>query len=143
MITCYFGIEASNMTGGQKNTIVTGLQGLGDNVSIYPNFRNHWRVRNDDNAMIFEARFDDTNLTILAMRTRLASSFSVSLASITTSTQDTVYGKVIDFSYLGVLRMRMIAFGMNAAGAWGTWAVSGAAARAYVATNSVDWTEVA
>lgn len=139
MTRLYFGIENLNLTAGQKNTLISGLQGLGDNAADNPSHRNHWRVRLDNDAIIFEANFDENLLTIAAIKSRLATIFSVAVGTISHSTSDNAYGKVITFTHSAQQKLRMIAFGMSAGGAWGTWDSSNAAARAYLAVNSAAW----
>lgn len=138
-IRCYFGIENLNLTAQQKNTLITGLQVLGvSNQSQYPNERNHWRVRPDNNAVIFEALFDEDTLTIDAIKQRLATIFNVDMATISHSTsQHATYGLVVTFIHATQQKLRMVAFGHN--GGWGSHEISHAAADAYLIANAVAW----
>lgn len=138
-IRCYFGIENLNLTTGQKNTLITGLQALGQNNSgNLPNEKNHWRIRPDNNAVIFEALFNEDNLSIDAIKARLAAIFSVAVGTITHSTNQTAYGLVVNFVHGGQNKIRSIAFGMTG-GVWPSWSDSNAAARAYLTANAAQW----
>jgi len=140
-IKCYFGIENLNLTNPQRNTLVAELQALGENNNGFaPNERNHWRIRTDNNAAIFEALFNEDNLTIAAIKARLATIFNVAVGTITHSTSQSAYGLVVTFIQGGQDKVRSVAFGYNGS-AWGTWADSNAAVRAYLAANAVAWGE--
>jgi hypothetical protein len=136
----YFGIENLNLTAPQKQTLINGLLTIGANESSnQPCERMHTRTRNDNDAVIFEALVNEDNLTLLAIRTRLANIFSVAVGTITTSTNQVAnIGLVVTFIHGGQNKIRMMAFGHNGS-AWGTTAQSRSAAQAYLAANAVDW----
>jgi hypothetical protein len=139
----YFGIEnipTTGLTAQQKQTLINGLLTIGANEnSPQPCERMHTRVRNDNDAVIFEALVNEDNLTVLAIRTRLANLFSVALNTITTSVnQVPSIGPVTTFSHSGVPKIRMVAFGHNGTN-WGTTAQSKAAALDYLASNAAEW----
>jgi hypothetical protein len=134
----YFGIENLNLTNPQKQMLIDGIKGLGDNNSPYPNFRNHSRLRLDNNAILFEANFDETSVTIAAIKARLATIFSVAAGTISHSTIQSAYGLVVTFTHSAQQKMRMIAFGHDGAN-WGTWEQSNAAARGYLLANAAQW----
>jgi hypothetical protein len=143
MTALYFGMESLNLTAGQRNTLVTELQSLGnDNNSPFPNLRNHSRVRPDNLAVIFEADFDESTITIAAIKQRLATIFNVAVGTITHSVIDVSYGKVITMIQGGQNRIRMVCFGMSAGGVWPGWSASNAAARAYLSANAAAWGNV-
>jgi hypothetical protein len=52
----------------------------------------HWRVRLDNDAVIFRARFQDNDLTTVNLRQFLANTFSVALANISAGTTSTTFG---------------------------------------------------
>lgn len=138
-IKCYFGIENLNLTNGQRNTLVAELQSLGENNNGFaPNERNHWRIRLDNNAAIFEALFNENHLTIAAIKSRLATIFGVAVGTISHSTSQVSYGLVVTFTHSAQQKMRLVAFGHNGS-AWGTWAESNAAVRAYLTANAAAW----
>lgn len=139
MTHCYFGIENINLTNGQRNTLVAGLQTLGtSNSDPQPCNRNHWRIRTDNDAAIFEADFDENTLTIAAIKQRLATIFSVAVGTITHSTSQSAYGLVVTFIHGGQNKIRSVAFGHNGS-AWGTYADSKAAVLAYLQANAAAW----
>lgn len=79
----YFGLEDLNLNASQRQTLVEGLQALGVfNNDNNPGFRNHWRIRLDNRAIIFEAWFDEDTLTISAIKNRLATIFGVPIGNI-------------------------------------------------------------
>lgn len=142
-IHLYFGIENLNLTAPQKATFIEALQGLGQNNSgDKPNEKNHWRVRLDNDAVIFEALFSEDNLTIAAIKQRLATIFGVAVGTISHSTsQNATYGLIVTFIHSAQNKVRMVAFGNNGS-AWGTWAQSNQAVRDYLAANAAAWGEV-
>lgn len=138
----YLGIENLNLTAPQKNTFITAIQGLGQaNNGSAPNLRNHWRVRQDNEAVIFEALFDESQLTIAAIKSRLATIFGVAVGTISHSTQQHAsYGLIVTFTHSAQDKMRMVGFGNNGS-AWQSIEVSRAATLAYLAANAAAWGE--
>lgn len=139
----YFGIENLAMTNGQRNTLFAELVALGrEDLSPHPNRRMQYRARLDNQAGIFEAVFDETQLTIEAVKSRLATIFGVSVASIThtvtTPTLGGVASTVITFTRTGTDYLRMAGFGLSG-GVWPSWEQSRLAAIAYLAANSAAW----
>lgn len=139
----YWYLESLNLTAGQRNTLRDGLLTIGkrDN-SPQPCERMHARVRTDNNAVIFEAWIEENDLTIAAIKSRLATLFGVAVGTITHSVNQTVYGVVVTFIQGGQNRIRLGSFGHNGA-VWGTTEESASAARAYLAANANDWGDVA
>lgn len=134
----YFGIEALNISNQQRNTLVAELQSLGeDNAGPRPERRNHWRTRLDNQAVIFEALFNEDHLTIAAIKQRMATIFGINVSLITHSTNQVAYGLVVTYIRGGVNRLRSIAFGYD--GGWPATSVSRAAAQAYLAANAAEW----
>lgn len=137
----YFYLEALNITAGQRNTLRDGLLTLGRRESsVQPCERMHSRIRNDNNAIIFEAWLEEDDLTIAAIKARLATLFSVAVGTITHSVNQSVYGVVVTFIQGGQNRIRLGSFAHNGTN-WGTTAESAAAARAYLAANAAEWGE--
>ena len=132
----YFYIEDLGLTDNQRATLVDVLRAWGlRNLSEYPNERNHWAVRPDGLAVIFEAAFDSENLTVLWFRTKLAEIFGVSIDTITATTTNTIYGPVATFKYLSTNKLRMGIFG----GITATWAESHTAVLQFLADNQDTW----
>ena len=136
----YIGLENIALTNGQKSQLVTHLQGLGlNNNDPQPNRRNHWRIRLDNDAAIFEAAFDDATISIAAVKARLGIIFSIDPAQISHSVATPSFGgfttQVIIFTYQAVQRLRIAAFGTMS----GTWTQSNAEVRGYLAANAAAW----
>jgi len=135
----YFYIEVLSLTAGQKTTLVDQLQQMGlKNNSLYPHERNHWRTRPDNNAVIFEAVFDDTLLTAESIKTRLVNIFNVPSNQVTFTTTQTAYGPVVTYTYSNVQRLRLGIFG----GLSATLQQSRDAVLAFLAANGAAWTEI-
>jgi hypothetical protein len=130
-----YGIENLALTVAQRDTLVSALRTLGENTHPNPCMRNHWRVRLDNQAVIFEASRNDEDWTVSTIRQRLANIFGANVALATASTATTAYGPVVTISYSGTPRLRMIAFG----GLLATWEESHDAALAFLAENSEEW----
>lgn len=59
----YYLLENINLTGAERDAFFALNEQEGaDNESPYPNLRNHWRTRLDDEAMIFEGDFPQLNV---------------------------------------------------------------------------------
>lgn len=134
MSTQYYGIEDLGMTAAQRQTLIAALQALGDNQSKYPNHRNHWKVRLDNLAVIFEGKFNDADWTVNSLKNKLANIFNVDPSTVGDSQQSTQYGPMVTFSRSGD-KLRMIAFG----GLLASWAESHDQVLSYLAANKEDW----
>lgn len=132
----YFYIEDLGLTLSQRQTIVDVLKAWGlRNDSIYPNLRNHWAIRPDGMAVIYEGSLDADKLTVLWFREKLADIFSVLVSKITATTVSTIYGPVATFKYLTVNKLRMGIFG----GVSATWEESHEAALLYLSDYKDLW----
>ncbi len=135
-VNLYFYIEALNMTAAQRQTLVEQLKLIGRrDADPNPKNRNHWRVRTDNLAVIFEAWFDEDHLTAVSLRNRLAAIYGVAQASITYATNQTAYGPVVTYTYNSTARLRVGVFGGTSA----SYAESQAQARAFLAANAGSW----
>jgi hypothetical protein len=134
----YFYIENLGLNAQHKQTLVAALQSWGlHNNAPNPKDRNHWRVRPDGEAMIFEAVFDANNLTVSSLQARLANLYGVNAAQIGVSTSQNQYGDVATFSYNNVDRLRVGVFAGRQAG----YAASQAAARQFITDFAGAWQE--
>lgn len=131
----YLGVENVALTAPQRQTLIDALKALGPSSDPSPARLNHWRVRLDGDAVIFESAFDDSLLTVAQFKTRLAAIFGVAVGSITSATTNPASGTLLTFSYQAVARVRVLLFG----GSTATYAESQAAAQAYLATNAALW----
>jgi hypothetical protein len=135
MAHVYYGVEAMNITVPQRNTIVAAIQAIPPMMNGMPARHNHWRVRSDNWAAIFEAYWNDADMTINAFKTRIADALGIDPATVTHSVTSTAYGPLVTFTRAGQTRLRVIQFG----GASPTWAESSAAARQYIQDNAAEW----
>lgn len=132
----YFGIENLGLNASQKQTVVENIQALGrDDSAPNPSRRLHKRVRLDNDAMIFEAVFEDGDLTIANIKQWLATIFSVATGSISHVVTTPAAGTVVTFTYNSIQRLRMVVFGGPSA----TREQSRVAAAAYIAANIAQW----
>jgi len=132
----YFYIEDLGLTDQQRLTLVDIFKARGvRNNGPFPHERNHWRIRKDDKAAIFEAVFEADELTTLWVRTRLAEIFSVPVANITASSTTTEYGPLLTFKYQTVNKLRLGIF----AGLSATWQESWEAVRHFLIDFQLDW----
>ena len=137
----YFGAENLALSAAQRATLVTALQALGPSSDPQPARLNHWRVRLDGNAAIFEAAFDENNLTIAVFKARLGVILSVDPVTIDHVTAYRNWGEqstpVATFSRSGTDYLRMALFG----GIEATWEQSRLATLGYLAVNLAEWEE--
>ena len=134
MSRLYYGIEDLGLSASQRANLVAILQQLGDNNHSQPNYRNHWRIRLDNLAVIFEANFADEDWTEVSLKTRLAGVMGIAPALVTISTASTFYGPTVTFTRT-TARLRMIAFG----GLLASWEASHQAVLAYLKANQAAW----
>jgi hypothetical protein len=137
-VNLYFYIENLAMTPAQVSILVTQLKALGQrNDDDIPRFRNHWRIRPDNQAAIFEGVFDSSDLTSLKARNRLAAIFGVTQVSVTYTTGSTAYGPLVTFTYNDTDQLRLGVF----AGVAATYADSQSAVRQFLSDNAAAWGE--
>lgn len=140
----YIGIEALNMTGGQIATLANALQMLGkEDGGDSPSRRMQpLPVRPDGRAAIFEAVFDENDLTIVAVKNFLANAFGVATNTITQSVALATFGSgltpIVTYIHSGQNRVRFAVFG----GVSATWEESRQDVKAYLALNRADWVVV-
>lgn len=139
MAHLYFGIENINLTDPQRNQLVASLQGFGLQNGGPAHLRCHWRIREDNQAAIFEADFDTADLTTLKFRTLLSTIFGVLLSSVTASAVTANFGagttQIATFTRLSTNYLRVAVFG----GVNATYEQSRQEALAYLAANRVAW----
>ena len=135
----YLGIENLNLNPTQRQTLIDGLKALGPGSNPQPAKLNHWRTRLDSQAAIFEALFDEDNLTVNKFKQRLGAIFGISWVTIGHSVQNPTYHvrttPVVTFSRTGTDYIRMALFGGTSA----TWSQSRFECIAYLLANADDW----
>ena len=135
----YFAIENLNLNASQKETLVSVLRQLGPATHPQPACLWHWRTRLDGDAAIFEALFDEDDLTVTKFKERLGNIFGVDPDTIGHSIQNPTFANrptpVVTFSRSGTDYLQMALFGGTSA----TWMQSGDECRAYLAANRDEW----
>ena len=111
----YIGIENLNLNDTQRGELIQALRSLGPSSDPQPARLCHWRTRLDGEAAIFEALFDESNLTVAKFKNRLGSIFGVDPAAIDHSIITRHFSEgntpVVTFSYLGTDYLRFAPFG--------------------------------
>lgn len=133
----YVGMENLALNNAQRSLLVQELQALGPTNETQPARINHWRIRNDNDAAIFEANFLESNLTVAKVKGWLADIFSVDAADVGHGTQVTQYGPMVTYNYPdpGTDYIRILAF----AGVGSTWEESRQKAVLYLRNNAAAW----
>ena len=131
----YIAIENVGLNATQRQILIDEIKELGPGSDPQPAKLNHWRIRLDSEAGIFEANFNEDNLTVEVFKQRLANIFGVDPSTIDHVIQQISYGPMVTFSRNSVDRLRFLAFaGVNSA-----WMESGDEARRYLKNNQSDW----
>lgn len=137
----YIGIENLNLNTSQRQTLVNELKALGPASNPQPSRLCHWRTRLDEEAVIFEALFVETNLTVAKFKQRLGVIFSVDPDTIdhTTTIHHFADGDtpVVTFSRTGTDYLRFALYGGNGI----SWMESGDECRGYLKLNQTEWEE--
>lgn len=135
----YLGIENINLNATQRQTLIAELRALGPASDSQPARLNHWRTRLDNEAVIFEALFNETNLTVARFKQRLGAIFSVDPATIDHTTQNASFAggttPIVTFSRGGTDYLQFALFG----GMGAAWMDSGDECRGYLAANREEW----
>jgi len=138
----YFGIENLALNDAQRGLLIAALRALGPASHPQPACLCHWRTRLDGQAAIFEALFDEDNITVQAFKARLGVIFGIDPATIGHSTNLVTFANrqsaVVTFSRGGTDYLRVVFFGYAGAD-WPTWMDSGDECRAYLRANAAEW----
>ncbi len=135
----YLAIENLGLNPAQKDALVDRLRGIGQKNGGKANERMQWRPRLDNQAVIFEAVFDDAQLTPASVKQFLASIFGVQASSITHVVGTASFGngttQYATFTRTGVDYLRVAIFG----GVTSTWEESRLEEHAYRLLHLADW----
>ncbi len=135
----YFAVEDLNLNVNQRQMLIEQLKKLGPAEHPSPAMRNHWRVRLDGNAVIFEALFNNNVLTVDSFRDRLAALFNVDSDTVDSRLQNVTFKNrptpIATFSWGGTDYLRFALFG----GVDAAWKDSGDECRGYLVTNQDEW----
>jgi hypothetical protein len=144
-VSLYFGAENLALTNAQRNNFRNWVLTLGQrDTSPYPNERMQPpRIRLDNQAMIFEATFEDSHITAQAFINRLGVIFGVDPATITATTTSQTWGgipnRIYTFRRNSTNYLRCVMFGFNGGGSLPSWDLSNRACLAYLAANAAEW----
>lgn len=145
MAHIYFGVKrTAAMTAPQWQTLLnlieTGSPSQ-DTVNSENRFQTRYNLLGD--AAIYEALFDDADITLERIRQRLVSAFGVADARVTVTTSlvrlTTRNSLVGAFRLDGTIYFRATIFGRNADGQGVTWEESRLECVAYLAANAAEW----
>lgn len=131
----YIAIENLALTANQRGKLITALRKLGPASDRQPERFNHRRTRLDGQAVIFEAAFNDNNISVAGIKGYLANVFGVAASTINHSVNQTQYGPVATYERGGTNYLRLVQFG----GVGSSWETSRLAAVAYLRANSAAW----
>ena len=138
-LSLYIGIENIALTAPQRATLVAALRALGPATDPQPAELMHSRVRLDNDAVIFRARFQDNDLTTNSLRQFLATTFGVAIGQITAGNTSTTFktlpSPIVTMTFAAVQQMRFVLFGGLAA----TTQQSNDEVVAYLIANAVAW----
>lgn len=137
----YFGIENLALSANQKAQLVNALKALGPAKHQRPCMLNHWRIRLDNDAAIFEALFDDSKITVQAFKSLLGAIFGINPSLVSSSNSSQAFDGhstlVITFTYNAVSYLRVALFGY--AGGWPVYEESHLEVLGYLKMNQVAW----
>ena len=131
----YIGIEVLTMTAAMRDTLVEALKKIGRQDGPYPNLINHWRIRPDGMAAIFEAEFDAGEVTPNRMTNRLEGLYNLGPGTVSQTVTQTAYGPLVTFKTGSTNRLRLIAFG----GVDVSWGESSVAVQKYLSDSKSTW----
>lgn len=140
----YILIENIGLSPAHRNALIIAFKSLGSNQSTRPPEINHWRARLDNDAVIFQASFNELNISIDALKGYLSVIYGVDVSDITHSTVPVVYSTestdIVTFTYASIDRLRMAIFGYS--GAWPTWYQSKYEVQGFLVLNSLEWGDI-
>lgn len=140
MSRCYFGIENLGLNATQKSTLVEALKKLGPAYHDQPAYLCHWRIRPDNEAVIFEADFDMDSISLSAFKNRLANIFNVPVGNINHTLSNVSFSEgnttaVLTLKYNTTNKLRVALFG----GVNPTWENSHEEVLGYIQANISLW----
>lgn len=135
----YFAVERQNISADNWAALQVVFESMGTLDSRFPCYNNHQRTRLDEDATIYESRFDTEEVSVAAFKQLLADEFGVPLESITHQTDTTTYADTEtatrQFLYNDVERFKVERFGVGGS----TWQQSGDECRGYLALYRDEW----
>jgi hypothetical protein len=139
----YMGAENLALNEAQKDAFVERLRGLGQRNNGANRFKMQLRPRLDNQAAIFEAVFEDSQLTPASIKQFLGSVFGVNPNTITNTNGVANFGNgttiFSTFARGGTDYIRIAAFGKIAGTEEEQWLASWTECRIYLQLNSLAW----
>lgn len=137
---CYFVVERQNISIANWDVLKALFEAMGQHGSPFPMYNNHWRIRLDGDAVIYESNFDTTEVSVEAFKQLLADEFGVDVSEIEDEQSVVVYGdyetNVWQFIYpiAGQDRFKVERFGRG-----GDWEMSRNECLGYLALFRNEW----
>lgn len=135
----YFVVERGTIGGGNWDTLRVLFEAMGTHDATLPAYNNHRRTRLDEDAVIYESRFDTSEVSIAAFKQLLADEFGVDVNDIEHTIDSASYAggstTIWSFLYNAIERFSVGRFGAGGS----TWQQSGDECRGYLAANRAEW----
>ncbi len=135
----YFVVERYNIGDSNWAALIALFEDMGTHDSKMPAENSHWRTRLDGDAVIYESKFDTSEVSIAAFKQLLADEFGVDVADIGIDVGTAYYTQVGTttwmFNYSGQYRFYIERFG----GGGATWEQSGDECRGYLKMWQDEW----
>ena len=131
----YIGIENIALNNAQRGQLVSALRAIGRQSGSQPAHINHWRPRLDNDAAIFEALFDEDELTAANVKGYIAGVFGVDAGDISHAASNNQYGTSLTLTHGGTDYLRFQLFG----GVGTTWEESRQEVISYLSANQAEW----
>lgn len=134
----YWVCERSTLGVNNRDALLALFDAMGTHDSPFLMNNNHYRIRLDGDAKLYESNFDPAEVSITQFKQLLAGEFGVPVEDIdNVTTQDDYAGfgtTVWTFSYNSIDRCVMCRFGGG-----GTWAESNAECLGYLKLYQAEW----
>lgn len=131
----YLGIEDLALTTEQRAAILAAFGALGPGASENPAHLLHRRVAIGGDKAIYEALFNEDNLTIANVKQFLANAVGIDPQIIDHTLTQPAYGPMVTYTVASVDRMRFLFFG----GLTADWEESRVACGAYMSAYLSQW----
>lgn len=133
----YLAIEDVALTEEQRDAVIAAFNQLGPGSDPQPARLLHRRLSTDKSKAIFEAEFNEDNLTVGNVKWFIANAVGVDPELISHEVQQIARGTLVIYSAGGTPRMRFLAF----AGVGSTWEESRQQVLIYLKNNAAEWGE--
>jgi hypothetical protein len=135
----YFVVKRQTIGAGNWAALQTVFENMGTLDSRFPCYNNHRRTRLDEDAVIYESRFNTEEVSVVAFKQLLADEFGVPVENIQSEIDSVSYAggstAVWQFLYSDVERFKVERFGDGGS----NWQQSGDECRGYLALYQEEW----